>query len=198
MKKIGLTGNIGSGKSLIADIFESMGVAVFQADKAGHEALNESEIIQELLKRWGSHVLQSNTKQPNRKAIAEIVFKDENELSFLNELIHPVVLKYFEKWCLKYEDKPYVIHEAAILFESGFHTYFDKIIFVSAPQALRIQRVMQRDGLQVDDIINRMNRQWPEDMKIPLADYIIQNDEQHPLIPQVVHIHELLSKPSNF
>ncbi|HQQ02896.1 MAG TPA: dephospho-CoA kinase, partial [Bacteroidales bacterium] len=67
-----------------------------------------------------------------------------------------------------------------------------------APQALRIQRVMQRDGLQVDDIINRMNRQWPEDMKIPLADYIIQNDEQHPLIPQVVHIHELLSKPSNF
>ena len=194
MKKVALTGNMGSGKSLVTEIFQSMGIPVFQADVAGHEALNEPEIIRQLRKRWGSQVLHPYTNQPNRKTIATIVFNDEDELLFLNELIHPIVRQYFENWYLKYTDQPYVIHEAAILFESGFHTQFDKIIFLSAPSTLRIQRVMQRDGVEAEDIIARMNRQWPEEMKIPLADYIIKNDEQQPLIPQVVRIHELLSQ----
>lgn len=193
MLRVGLTGNIGSGKTLVCRIFESTGIPVFHADEAGHAALEDAYIRQQLLERHGSAILQPDGSL-NRRALASIVFNRPEELDLLSGLVHPFVRQTFEHWCTRQSDAPVVIHEAAILFESGFYRYFDCIVFIIAPEEVRIQRVMLRDRVTLSEVKARMSRQWPEVEKIALSHYVIHNDGKSPLIPQVTAVLEALKE----
>jgi len=192
MLKVGLTGNIGSGKSLIAKIFETLQIPVFYADAEGKKILDSMEVIEAIKKLFGARVISGNLV--NRQALAKIVFTDNSKLIELNNIIHPAVRNAFATWAGRKTDSPYVIYEAAILIESGHYLNMDKIILVTAPEEIRIKRVMERDGATKDMIIQRMANQWPEKKKIEHADFIINNDESELVIPQVIRIHEALIK----
>ncbi|MDK2908491.1 MAG: dephospho-CoA kinase [Bacteroidales bacterium] len=191
MLRVGLTGNIGSGKSLVCRIFESTGIPVFKADEAGHAALEDQKIKDNLLTRYGSVIIQADGSLDRRK-LSGIVFSKTQELEYLSSLVHPFVEKCFNAWCDRQKDAQIVIQEAAIIFESGFNKYFDRIILVSAPEEIRLQRVLQRDAITISEARARMDRQWPEEKKIPLSDYVINNDGKLPIIPQVIKILEAL------
>lgn len=188
--KIGLTGGIGSGKSTVAKIFETIGIPVFYADEAARNAVNENELLKQKIKEIFGEASYTNGIL-NRKYIADIVFKDAFQLEKLNALIHPVTIAMAEEW-MQQQATPYVIKEAAILFESGAAAGLDYIIGVFAPKHLRLQRVMHRDHVNRDAVLERMNRQIDEDMKMKLCDFVLTNDEQQLLIPQVVALHEKL------
>jgi dephospho-CoA kinase len=174
MKRIGLSGNIGSGKSYIADLLEKHGIPVFRADEVGKSLYLEKEVISEVAQQFGDEVLD---KQGfiDRKALAAVVFGSDDALKRLSAIIHPRVLKLFDTWCLE-QDTELVVMESAIIFEYGLEGIFDKIAVVSAPLNLRLNRVMQRDGLSREEVLNRMKAQWPEDWKTDLADIVIVND----------------------
>lgn len=188
MIRIGLTGNMGSGKSTVARIFENMGVPVFKADNAGRALLDSPDIKKLLLERWGDAILNPDQMGLNRKAIAAIVFANDHELAWLNALVHPKVREMFEAWCAEMEEYPVVAYEAAILFESGYHSFFDKTVVVSAPEALRVTRIMERDGAGRTETLLRMGRQWAEEKKTALADDVIVNDGHQALLPQVIEV----------
>jgi dephospho-CoA kinase len=193
MNRIGLTGNIGTGKSTVARIFEILGVPVYHADKQAREILKSEPVKEQISDLFGKQVLNP-LNQVDRKALAAIVFNDNDKLSALNNLIHPLVEADFSHWCKKHEDQKYVLHEAAILFESGFNRLFDANILVTAPEELCIKRVMLRDGIGKEMVSDRIRNQWPQDKKLPLADYEIVNDEIAMVIPQVIAIHQVLMK----
>ena len=192
MLKIGLTGNIGSGKSTVARIFESIGIPLFHADEVAKKQLLDEAVIEGILQKFGKDVFTN--KLPDRKKIASLVFNDSVALSYLNSLIHPRVRHELETWFEDQSYYPYAIQEAAILFESGFDKEVDFIVFVSAPVELCIKRVVERDGVKTADVEKRLANQWPQEKKIGLSDFVIQNDENHLLIPQVLEIHHKLIK----
>lgn len=187
MKRIGLTGNIGSGKTVVGNIFASLGIPVFQADAAGRAILEDQEVIDNLIRYFGKGIL-SEAGRPDRKSLGEIVFSDKTALNFLNNLIHPRVKQSWDAWLLQQEEVAYVIHEAAILFESGFFRYMDKCIVVSAPHDIRMQRVMERDGISEAHFEQRAERQWNELELISRSDFIIDNAGTQALLPQVLEI----------
>lgn len=189
MIKIGLTGNIGSGKSTIAKIFSLLQIPVYNADDEAKKFLSNQFVISELINKFGSNILADN-KIDNKK-LAAIVFNNKDYLIFLNQLIHPLVKTDFNNWCNSLPDScKYVIMEAAILFESGFDKYVDKIIMVTAPQEIRIERIIKRDNSTREEILKRMANQWDEDKKTNLADFLITNDDNSLLIPQVIEINK--------
>ena len=190
MIKVGLTGNIGSGKSTVARIFEILGVPVYHADKEAKKFLSSPEVKQELKKEFGKTIFSGI--EIDRKKLAEIVFNNKKSLSFLNSLIHPRVRKDFEDWCSAYSKAPYVIQEAAILFESGFNTFFDKTIVVSCPEEIAVKRVMERDGIPEKEVVERMKNQWAQEQKKQLADFIIENDNKSFVTNQVLKIDKAL------
>lgn len=192
MKKIGLTGTIGSGKSVVAEVFDRLGAPVYYADKRARLILENPEVISSLTDEFGSGILLPDGK-PDRKKLGSIVFMDSKKLGALNSIIHPRVEADFESWCHEHHQNKYFIHEAAILFESGFAKLFDKIITVYAPEELCIERVMIRDGISRDEVLLRMKNQWPASEKVRLADYVIVNDEQQFLLTQVIKLHETFS-----
>ena len=192
MLKIGITGGIGSGKSTVAKIFETIGVPVYYADDASKRLMNEDENLKQLIqKNFGKETYIDG--KLNRAFLASIVFNNAKKLTLLNTFVHPVTIADAEKWMLQ-QTTPYAIKEAALLFESGSQKYLDKVIGVYTPTPLRIQRVMQRDGITKENVIVRMNKQIDEEIKMRLCDYVIKNDEQELLIPQVLKIHEELIK----
>jgi dephospho-CoA kinase len=191
MLKVGLTGNIGSGKTLVAGIFSAMGIPVFHADTEARKLFDEEDIKDKIREVFGDQAF-SLSGDVNRQALAEIVFSDENLLTELNNIIHPVVRVRYRQWCLMNADKPYTLYEAAILFESGHYKEMDKVICVTAPELLRIKRVTERDGITVDEVKKRMANQWEEEKKVQLADFVINNDGDQPLEAQVLAIHEQL------
>lgn len=193
MKRIGLTGNIGTGKSTVARIFEILGVPVYHADKQAREIVNSDKVTDQIALLFGEHVLDSYN-QVDRRALAEIVFSNKEKLSALNNLIHPLVEADFSRWCLQYKDQKYILQEAAILFESGFNRLFDANILVTAPQELCISRVIDRDGITKEMVNNRIQNQWAQDKKLAMADYEIINDGVLMVIPQVLAIHQQLIK----
>ncbi len=190
MLRIGLTGGIGSGKSTVARILETLGIPVYYADDAAKQIMNTDEgLKQEIRKHFGDASYVDD--RLDRKYLAGIVFKNAEKLELLNSLIHPVTIRHSEDWFSR-QQAPYAVREAALLFESGASARLDFIIGVYAPQALRIQRVIKRDGLSVEEIKSRMSRQINEEMKMKLCDAVIRNDEQELVIPQVLEVDERL------
>jgi dephospho-CoA kinase len=190
MKVIGLTGGIGSGKSTIARVFETLGFPVFDADK---EALylyeSDPTLLSEVVQTFGDDVLLSGGRL-NRMALANIVFREEEALKKLNALVHPRVARRFEEWKQQQHAKM-VIREAAILFESGSDVGCDAVIVVTAPEELRVQRVMKRNGISESEVRARMARQWPESQLVERADAVIVNDDLTLVLPQVMRVSEM-------
>lgn len=193
MKRIGLTGNIGTGKSTVARIFEILGVPVYHADKKAREIVESKIVTEQIAVLFGKQVLNEQHKI-DRKALASIVFNDKNKLVSLNNLIHPLVEDDFLHWCENHMDQDYIVQEAAILFESGFDRLFDFTILVTAPEELCITRVMARDAITREMVSDRIRNQWPQEKKMEMADYVIINDEISMVIPQVLAIHRELKK----
>lgn len=195
MLKVGITGGIGSGKSTVAHIFKVLGIAVFDAD-ANAKQLMETDMDLQIAIRslFGENAYING--QLNRKFIADIVFKDPYQLERLNALVHPAAIKSGENWALK-QTTPYVIKEAALFFESGSAEGMDYIIGVYSPQHIRINRVMKRDLITRDEVLNRMKRQIQEEVKMRLCDFVIVNDDQRLLIPQIINLHNRFVAESN-
>jgi len=188
--QIGITGGIGSGKSLVCLIFNLLGVPVYDADSRAKSVMTTDGILVSQIKKEFGVLSYRADGGVNREYLAEHVFSDAENLKRLNGLVHPRVGEDFERW-VREQNAPYVLKEAALLFEAGSNAALDKIIVVSAPEELRINRVLLRDKhrtiQQVKDIIRN---QLKEEEKLKLADYIIINDESKPLIPQVLKLHK--------
>lgn len=172
-KIIGLTGGIGSGKTTIAKYFESLSIPVYIADDEAKKLLNQSEIQYQIKEKIGESIFENNTIV--KEKLAEIVFKNPEKLSELNKIMHPAVQKHFEKWVLLNSKAPFVIKEAAILFESGSYKDCDKIITVVAPLETRINRVMARDKSSKEKVEDRIKNQWTDEIRISKSDYVIEN-----------------------
>lgn len=195
MLQVGLTGNIGSGKTIISQIFSVLGVPVFRADLEAKKQFDDEKIIQNIREKFGP-VVFSSSGNIHRSALAEIVFNDPILLDQLNKIIHPGVRRDYLKWRQHQAGAPYTIYEAAILFESGHNREMDKIICLTAPEELRIKRVMERDQLARQEVERRMANQWDEEKKAALSDYVIMNDGIKMVITQVLEIHNDLLKSS--
>jgi len=191
MIKAGITGNIGSGKSTVARLFEILGVPVFYADQQARIISERIDVLEEIRKTFGDKVIATDGSL-NRKAVAAIVFSDAEKLSALNSIIHPRVLDAFNEWCTLHQSTPFVLFESAILFESGLDYLCDRIILVTAPEELKIHRVMQRDLISSQEVITRMSNQWAESKLLHLSNFEIVNDDCASLIEQVVLIDSIL------
>ena len=190
MLKIGVTGGIGSGKTTVCKVFELLGVPVFYADDVAKSIMQTDPVLKTaLLHAFGEN---SYTKDGmlNRAYISSIVFNDKLELEKLNSLVHPAVLRAFDNWVLEQHESPYVIKEAALLYESGGFKMCNKSILVIAPTLIKMNRVKLRDGVSEEDIQLRMNRQFSDEIKIKYADHILNNDEKQLLIPQIIQLHQ--------
>ena len=191
MFKIGITGGIGSGKTTICKIFESLGIPVYYADLEARRLIQEHPaLIDGYRKLFGEKAFVHG--KLNRSHVANMIFHDPELVSKVNALVHPVVREDFLQWS-RQQNAPYVIEEAAVLLESGGNHFLDKIILVSAPEEIRIARVVQRDGINEEDVARRMKHQWNDDKKRQLCNFEITADDNHLVVPQVLKIHfELL------
>lgn len=186
--RIGLTGGIGSGKTLVAHLFTVLDIPVFDADTAAKRIMEtDADLRKALIEKFGPETYTDG--HLNRKYLANIVFNDSYQLECLNALVHPYTIAAAEKWALE-QNAPYTVKEAALFFEAGSAIGFDYMIGVFAPEHLRIKRVMDRDAVTREEVKNRMQKQIPEEIKMRLCDFVIMNDEQHLLIPQVLKLHE--------
>lgn len=192
--RVGLTGGIGSGKSVVARIFEAIGVPVYYADDAAKRIQNTDPVVREkILSLFGAQAYTAEGM--NRKFISSVVFSDAAMLEQLNQIVHPATLKDAEQW-LASQTAPYAVKEAALIFESGAHHDLDLVIGVSAPMAMRITRTIARDGITEEEVKKRMSKQISDTIKMKLCDWVVYNDEKQLLIPQVLTIHQhLLSYP---
>jgi dephospho-CoA kinase len=190
MLKIGITGNIGSGKTTVSKIFELLGVPVFSADAAARSVMtNDQELISGIKATFGDESYFEDGSL-NRKYIAGKVFNDPIELAMLNALVHPATFRAFDSWSKEFPKAPYLLKEAAILFESGSYKLCDYSIIVTAPKDVRMQRVIARDEISIEEAQSRDARQIPEEEKIKLADFRIKNDDSELVIPQVLALHQ--------
>lgn len=188
--RIGLTGGIGSGKSTVARMFEILNIPVFYADAVAKEVMNSDAVLQQQLKEaFGENTYIDNIL--NRPHLASIVFNNAEQLERLNALVHPATIAAAERWFVQ-QSTPYVIKEAALLFETGSVAELDYVIGVSSPQHMRILRTMQRDNISREQVIARMDKQVDESIKMKLCDFVVMNDEQQMLLPQVLKLHEEL------
>jgi len=172
-KIIGLTGGIGSGKTTIANYFKELGIPVYIADVEARKISESPEIIHAIKGVFGNEVF--NNEKLDRVKAAEIVFNNEAKLKQLNEIIHPAVKKHFENWVLQHSNFPFVVKEAAILFESGAYKDCDIVISIIVPLETRIQRVIQRDGATRDDVLKRIKNQWTDEERLSKSQYAIEN-----------------------
>lgn len=172
-KVIGLTGGIGSGKTLVANYIRSKGIPVYIADEEAKRLMDTPEIVETIVNTFGEEIIEGN--KVNRQELARLVFESSEKLQKLNGIIHPKVKQHFENWLKKQRDYPFVVKEAAILFESGSHRFCDKIITVTAPLQVRLQRVMERDQVTEDQVLNRIKNQWSDEEKVALSDFVIHN-----------------------
>jgi dephospho-CoA kinase len=196
MLRIGLTGGIGSGKSTVARIFEVLGIPVYNADAASKKLMQENkELVAKIKNAFGEQAYKDGIL--DRKYLAEIVFVNSEKLNLLNSLVHPATIKDAAEWMSK-QSSPYSIKEAALIFESGSEKYLDYVIGVQAPLSLRLQRTIDRDHITIEQVKARMNHQMDEEQKMRLCNYVIVNDEQELLIPQVLELHgKLISQLAN-
>lgn len=190
MKTIGLTGGIGSGKTTVANFFKALGAPVFIADIEAKKLMDESSEVRTAIREiFGERAYISDIL--DRKFIASIVFSDKTKLAALNKIVHPAVRRHFENW-REQQTFPYVIYEAAILFETGSHTFCDFTIVVTANHQMKIERLVQRDQSTLAEIEARMDNQWPDEKRIPLADFVIENTQLDETQKMVKEIHQTL------
>lgn len=195
MLKIGLTGNIGSGKTSVAHVFEVLGIPVFYADNESKKLLTDSKVKKQLVKLFGEAIL-TKSKEVNKQKLASLVFTDKEKLKDLNELLHPLVYQRYLNW-IEVQQANYTILEAAILFESGFNKYVHQSICVYADKKSRIKRIIKRDHFEKADIEARIKNQWSDEKKNALADFIINNNEDEMIIPQILKIHKKIVSKLN-
>lgn len=193
---VGLTGGIGSGKTTVAHIFEHLGVPVFEADEISKNIIDTDKSLQRQLRHLLGDSVVNEQGKIDRPLMASIIFGDKQLLAKTNALIHPAVGRNFKSWYLQ-QKAPYIIREAAILFESNTYKDCDKIVVVTAPDDLRIKRVMDRSQLSRKQVLERMENQWPQEQKVEMADYVISNDLEHSVIKQVLQIHEDIIRQTN-
>lgn len=194
--QIGVTGGIGSGKTTVCKLFETLGIPVYYADDRAKKIMVESpDLIKGIKSAFGEEAYTSDGEL-NRLYLAQIVFNDQSKLATLNGLVHPAVHADGQAWIAAQKNAPYALNEAALMVESGGYKRMDKLISVFAPQEIRIQRVMQRDGSTKEQVLARLNKQLPEIEKIKVADFVINNDGNHSLIKQVYAIHQHLLRLS--
>jgi len=190
MLRIGLTGGIGSGKSTVTAIFEIFGIPVYKADDAAKRVMNEDrELKKSIIRHFGADSYLGGTL--NRKHLSSIVFQDSEKLRLLNSLVHPATIADSVRW-MNSQKGPYAIKEAALIFETGQQQGLDFVIGVFAPEAIRIARTMSRDHLTREEVLSRMSKQMNESRKISLCQFVVRNDEQTAVLPQVEAIHQEL------
>jgi len=194
-KLIGLTGGIGSGKTTIANYFKSLGVPLYIADEEAKAILYTPEAVEEVKKAFTEDVFTEGL--PDRAKLAAVVFSDPDKLKMLNAIIHPKVAEHFTVWKKQHENEKFIMREAAILFESGSYIDCDSIILVTAPVDIRIQRVMERDNVTREKVLERMNNQWDDEKKSALSNYIITNIKLEEAKEQAVEILKILNKIEN-
>lgn len=190
MLKIGLTGGIGSGKSTVARIFSILGIPVYHADLEAKRLMQEDPELKRSIIRHFSEKAYSNDVL-DRAFLSKAVFQNRQKLELLNSLVHPITIRDGREW-MNRQTAPYAIKEAALIFESGSQGEFDRIIGVFAPVSLRVLRTMKRDHIDRMEVLKRMNNQVDDEIKMKLCDHTLLNDEQHPVIPQVISLHEKL------
>lgn len=191
MLKVGITGGIGSGKSTVSAVFVSLGIPFYNADaRAKWLTEHHPDIVREIIALFGNQAYAFGSY--NRKYIASLVFNDTDKLLQLNQIIHPRVEADYKQFCEEHKDALYTLKEAAILFESGSYKLLDKTIMVLAGKELRIRRVCKRDNISREDVLKRMEKQMPDEEKVKLADFVIKNNLQDMIIPQVIELHKQL------
>ncbi|MFV8442361.1 dephospho-CoA kinase [Flavobacterium sp. LB2P44] len=189
-KIIGLTGGIGSGKTTIAKYFKSFGIPIYIADDEARKIMESPEIIDAIISAFGEAIFENGIL--NREKLAKIVFNDSDKLEKLNNIVHPAVKKHFEQWLLNHKNVPYIIYEAAILFESGGNKNCDLIITVTAPVETRIQRVIKRDKTTLELVLKKINAQWTDEKRISKSDFVIENIAKETAKLQVDRILKIL------
>jgi len=187
---IGLTGGIGAGKTTVADVFKTLGIPVFNADEVAKELMQTSSVIKtQLIKTFGEQVYTNGIL--DKAYLAGIVFKDKYQLELLNAIVHPITIQSAKDWAAQ-QNTPYVIKEAALIFESAAAEGLTAVIGVSAPLDLRIHRVMQRDACTKQEVEQRMRHQISDAIKLKLCDWVIENNDQDLVLPQVLKVHEAI------
>lgn len=184
MIRVGVTGGIGAGKSMVSAILQAMGYPVFYSDIEAKRIIRDDHTARTgLISLFGEEIFNNN--ELNRALLAQKIFSDPVAKQQVNELIHPLVRKAFDRFSEQVSNSPFVFNEAAIFFETGAHKQFDAMVLVVAPEQLRLKRVTRRDNTSEEEVRARMANQWTDDQKIPLADVVIVNDEQQPLLKQI-------------
>ena len=192
MMVVGVTGGIGSGKSFVCRVFESLGVPVYYADDRAKDLYHENEgLKREVIDLFGPDAYVAG--RLNRAHLSDLVFNDSDLLAKLNQLVHPLVKQDFEDWLAK-QSSAYVIKEAAILIESGAYKEVDQIVVIDAPEDVRIARVMHRDGVEEEKVRERISKQFSSEKRNEYANYLIINDGRNPVIPQVIELDRELRK----
>lgn len=197
MLTIGITGGIGSGKTTVCKVFKVLGIPVFQADMVAGKLQNEDPQIKKSLKALFGADIYAEDGLLNRRKLAGIIFNDRKLLEKINNIIHPAVHQEFNKWKAQFKNFPYVLYEAAIVFETGSFRKFDRTILVVAAEKERIERVMKRDHTTAEAIIQRMHNQFPDAKKMKMADFIIENNDNQLVIPQILELDQFLKSNSH-
>lgn len=194
MLKVGITGGIGSGKSVVCQVFHALGIPVFNADDTARYLMeHDTALVQAIQLLFGNDIYING--KLDRERVSAIVFSDQSKLKALNELVHPATISYSRNW-IESQAAPYVIKEAAIFFESGSYREMDVMIGVSAPLTLRIERAMKRGSLPKEKVLSIIEKQMDETEKMNRCDYVIVNDDLTAVLPQVLDIHEMLLERS--
>ncbi|MBC8034916.1 MAG: dephospho-CoA kinase [Chitinophagaceae bacterium] len=195
MLRIGITGGIGSGKSTVARVFEALGIPVYYADNEAKRIMQEDEKLKALLiHHFGEAIYKKGVL--DKVHLSSLVFNNKEKLDLLNSIVHPATIHAASMW-MKEQTGAYVVKEAALIFESGAQEHLDFIIGVSAPVSLRINRVVTRDKVTIEQVQQRMKNQIPDAVKMRLCDAVVTNDEKEPLLPQVLALHELFLQKSS-
>lgn len=189
MIKVGITGGIGSGKSIVCKIFNELGIPIYEADKRAKTIILEPVVKNEVIKHFGEEAYLED--KLNRDFIAKIIFDDFNKRELLNSIIHPAVSTDYNNWCYNHQQAPYLIKEAALFFETGSYLAMDKMILVTADYQLKIDRIKKRDPFRSEEeILKIMASQLPDEEKIREADFVVLNNENDLLLPQINKIHK--------